>query len=74
MSLKGWERACWELIVSMKNGERLSLEQIRTFLAASEEFRFEANNREEVYNWVTRTLVEQEYGGQKREAKGVLRS
>jgi transposase InsO family protein len=57
----------------MKNGERLSLEQIRTFLAASEEFRFEANNREEVYGWVTRTLVEQEYGGQKREAKGLLR-
>jgi transposase InsO family protein len=57
----------------MKNGERLSLEQIRTFLAASEEFRFEANNREEIYGWVTGTLVEQEYGGQKREAKGLLR-
>ena len=57
----------------MKNGERLSLEQIRTFLAASKEFRFEANNREELYGWVTRTLVEQEYGGQKREAKGLLR-
>ncbi len=57
----------------MQNGERLSLEQIRTFLTASEEFRFEANNREEIYGWVTRTLVEQEYGGQKREAKGLLR-
>jgi transposase InsO family protein len=57
----------------MQNGERLSLEQIRTFLAASEEFRFEANNREEIYGWVTRTLVEQEYGRQKREAKGLLR-
>ena len=57
----------------MKNGERLSLEQIRTFLAASEEFRFEANNREEIYGWVTRTLVEQEYGAQRREAKGLLR-
>jgi len=58
----------------MKNGERLSLEQIGEFLAASEEFRFEANNREETYGWVTRTLVEQEYGGQKREAKGLLRN
>ena len=58
----------------MKNGERLSLEQIRTLLAASEEFRFEANNREEIYGWVTRTLVEQEYGRQKREAKGLLRN
>ncbi|MGC9948946.1 MAG: hypothetical protein ABSF64_21470 [Bryobacteraceae bacterium] len=56
----------------MQNGERLSL-QIRMFLAASDEFRFEANNREEVYGWVTRTLVEQEYGRQKREAKGLLR-
>src|SRR5437763_10995229 len=58
----------------MKNGERLSLEQIRTFLDASEEWRFEANNREELYGWVRRTLVEQEYGGQKREAKGLLRN
>jgi len=67
------EPACWGLIISMKNGERLSLEQIRTFLAASKEFRFEANNREEKYNWVTQTLVEQQYGGQKREAKGLLK-
>ena len=58
----------------MKNGERLGLEQIREFLAASEEFRFEAKDREEVYGWVTKTLVEQEYGGQKREAKGLVRS
>ena len=57
----------------MKNGERLSLEQIRAFLKASEEFRFEARKRKEIYEWVTRTLVEQEYGGQPREAKGVLR-
>ena len=57
----------------MKNGERLSLEQIRAFLKASEEFRFEASKRKEVYEWVTRTLVEQEYSGQPREAKGVLR-
>jgi hypothetical protein len=58
----------------MKNGERLGLEQIREFLAASEEFRFEANNREEIYSWVTKTLVEQEYSGQKREGKGLVRS
>jgi transposase InsO family protein len=58
----------------MKNGERLSLGQIEAFLKASEEFRFEANNREEIYRWVTKTLVEQEYGGQKREAKGLLRN
>ena len=57
----------------MKNGERLSLEQIQAFLRASEEFRFEASKRKELYEWVTRVLVEHEYGGQPREAKGVLR-
>src|SRR5437879_12034700 len=57
----------------MKNGERLSLEKVRAFLKASEEFRFEASKRKEVYDWVTRTLVEHEYYGQMREAKGVLR-
>ena len=57
----------------MKNGERLSLEQIQAFLRASGEFRFEASKRKEIDEWVTRTLVEHEYGGPPREAKGVLR-
>src|SRR5512137_1671663 len=73
MSLKGERAACWVLIISMKNGERLSLDQIREFLVASEEFRFEAKKRKEKYDWVTRTLVEHGYSGQTREAKGVLR-
>ena len=50
------------------------MEQVKAFLAASEEFRFEAGNREEVYSWVTTTLVEHEYNSQKRSAKGVVRS
>ena len=62
--------ACWVLIVSMKNGERLSLEQIQAFLKASEEFRFEASKRREIYEWMTRTLVEHEYTRQRREGKG----
>jgi hypothetical protein len=33
----------------MKDGERLSLEQIRAFLEASEEVGFKAASREEVY-------------------------
>src|SRR5947209_1372966 len=57
----------------MKNGERLTLDQIQEFLAASEEFRFEAKKRKEKYEWVTETLVEHGYSGQPREAKGVLR-
>jgi len=65
--------ACWELNVSMQNGERLSLEQIRAFLQASEEVRFEAIQRDEVYQWVAKTLCRQEYGKQGRAAKGLLR-
>jgi hypothetical protein len=61
------------LKVSVQNGERLSLEQIRAFLEASEEIEFEATNRGEVYDWMTRALCEQEYGKQSREVKGMLR-
>ena len=45
----------------MQNGERLTLEQIRTFLEGSQEMQFVAVDRQEVYDWVTRTLCEQEY-------------
>ncbi len=57
----------------MRNTERLSLEQIRAFLKASEEIEFEASNREEVYGWVTATLCQQEYWKQGRKVKGTLR-
>lgn len=57
----------------MRNGERLSLEQIRAFLEASEEIEFAAKGRQEVYEWVTGTLCEQEFWRQGREVKGLLR-
>lgn len=66
--------ACWKLIVSMKNGTKLSLDQVKVFLTASEEFRFEANNREELYDWVTKTVVEHKYDRAKRVDKGLLRN
>jgi hypothetical protein len=40
----------------VKAGERLSLEQIRAFLEASDEVEFEGRKREEVYGWVEQTL------------------
>jgi len=61
------------LNISVQNGERLSLEQIRAFLEASGEIEFEAANRREVYDWVTGALCEQEYWKQSRGAKGMLR-
>lgn len=57
----------------MEDGEKLSLEQIRAFLEASEEVRFQAGDREQKYEWVSQTLRQQEYGRLKREGKGLVR-
>jgi hypothetical protein len=77
------------LQISMENTEKLSLEQIRAFLQASQfagqpvcrpaslqatqEARFEATRRQEIYEGVTRTICYQEYWKQKRRIKGLLR-
>lgn len=58
----------------MRNGEKLSLEQIRAFLEASAEVEFAAKNRQEVYDWMSRTLGEHGYGKQSRAVKGLLRA
>lgn len=57
----------------MHHGERLSLDRIRTFLEASDELRFEAVDRNERYQWVERTLVEQEYACLRRAGKRLVR-
>jgi transposase InsO family protein len=61
------------LIISMEDGEKLSLEQIRAFLEASDEVRFQAQDKQELYGWVNRTLRQQDYGQLKRTAKGLVR-
>jgi transposase InsO family protein len=57
----------------MEDGERLSLEQIRAFLEASGEVHFQAGNRGELYEWVSQTLRQQDYGHLKRQGKGLVR-
>lgn len=57
----------------MQDGERLSLEQIRAFLEGSQELQFEASDRRELYAWVERTLVQQEYLCLGRREKGLVR-
>jgi hypothetical protein len=52
----------------------MSLEQIQDFLDASQEFRFEGRGREEVYEWMKKTLVGQQYHIQGKAEKGLLRS
>src|ERR1039457_2462247 len=71
MSLKGW--ACWRLNISVHEAEKLSLEAIGRFVEASEEIRFESADRSEVYGWVERLLVGQEYGSQGKAARGLVR-
>lgn len=58
----------------MQGGEKLSLEQIRALLAASQEIRFAGHSRKEIYAWVGQTLREHDYAKQGREAKGLLRA
>ncbi len=65
--------ASWELIISMRDGEKLGLEQIRALVSASAEVAFEGQQRKEVYGWVERVLREQQYRQQGRAARGLLR-
>ncbi len=57
----------------MQARERLSLEQIRALLEASDEVGFKGQNREEVYRWVGQTLREQHYHELKRCSRGLVR-
>ena len=57
----------------MRESEKLSLEQIRAFLQASEEIHFEGKQRQEVYEWVTAIWQQHQYRQQSREVKGLLR-
>jgi hypothetical protein len=57
----------------MDDTEAASLEQIRAFLAGSEEVRFAGQRREEVYGWVEMTLVRLQYASLAKPDKGLVR-
>jgi hypothetical protein len=61
------------LTISVQTSERLSLEQIQTFLEGSGEVGFKGQNREEVYGWVNRALRQQRYEELKRSGRGLVR-
>jgi len=61
------------LNISVHKAEKLSLEAMGLFVEASEEIRFESKNREQVYGWLERVLVEQEYAFQGKAARGLVR-
>jgi hypothetical protein len=53
--------------------ERVILDQIQAFLAATDEVGFEGCNQAEVYGWVNRTLCQQRYQDLNRECRGLVR-
>ena len=57
----------------MDETRKLSLEQIREFLAGAEGVRFEGRDRAGVYGWVGRTLAEHYYGALKKPEKGLVK-
>ena len=57
----------------MQEAEKLSLEEIRRFVEASEAIRFAGEKREQVYGWIERVLCQQEYARQGKAARGLLR-
>jgi transposase InsO family protein len=61
------------LTTSVHEAEKLSLDQIRAFLQASQTIRFEGESRSQVYHWIEQVLCLQQYHQQSRGARGLLR-
>jgi hypothetical protein len=70
MSLKG--RSCWDVNIRMDDAEKLSLEAMGQFVEASEELRFEAQDRQQLYDWGEQVLVGQQYAQLGKAARGLL--
>jgi transposase len=60
--------------VRMQNAEALSPQQIREFLKGSAGLEFAGQSRREIYAWVERTLVAQQYQRQGKKQRGVIRA
>jgi transposase InsO family protein len=61
------------LNISVHEAEKLSLEAMSRFVEASEDIRFASENREQIYGWLERVLVEQEYALRGKAARGLVR-
>ena len=58
----------------MQNAETLNADQIGEFLKLRQEIKFTGQGRAEVYRWVQRVLVAQEYAGQGKNQRGAIRA
>jgi transposase InsO family protein len=61
------------LNISVHEAEKLSLEAMGRFVEASEDIRFSSANRQQLYGWLERVLVQQEYVLQSKAARGLVR-
>ena len=71
MSLKG--RSCWVVNIRMVRAEELSLAAIGRFVTGSEDIRFEAEDRQQLYGWVEQVLVGQQYAQLGKAARDLVR-
>src|SRR6202050_3789455 len=60
--------------IRMRNAESLTNSQINEFLKASAGIEFSAQSRAEVYGWVEKMLVRQEYQQQRKKQRGAIRA
>ena len=58
----------------MENAGNLSQKKIREFLDCSRGIEFTGEGRGEIYAWVERVLVAQEFGRQKKKERGLIRA
>jgi hypothetical protein len=57
----------------MDDREKLSWEAMGRFVTASEDIRFEAQDRQQLYRWVEEVLVERQYGQLGKAGRGLAR-
>src|ERR1022692_102822 len=60
--------------IRMQNGEGLTAEQIKEFLKGNESVSFAGQSQKEVYAWVQRVLVTQEFTQQDKKRRGAIRA
>ena len=58
--------------MQMQNTEALSTEQMGAFLEGTAEIGFAGQKRADIYSWIERTLVAQEYHKQSKKQRGVV--
>jgi hypothetical protein len=61
------------MIIRMDDSQATTLEQIRALVIANGAVQFAGQRRQEVYEWVERTLVRHEYAGLSRPDRGIVR-